>query len=115
MKEILRILKPNGRLFLSTPNLKSINGLINFLHYDIAYSCVSDIYTEYDKLKNGHVGHIREYTAKEVCIFLEKIGFRVEKIIFRGGSEIKNGPKRLLTKLLPHLSPFISIIVAPLP
>jgi|GEM_PF-522479 len=111
MKEIWRVLKPEGKLFLSTPNLKSINGIMDFLHQDIAYSIASDMYTEYKKLLDlGHMGHIREYTAKEICIFLEKIGFNIEKIVFRGAYLYNNDPKRCLVKLIPRLSPFISVI-----
>lgn len=111
MKEVSRVLKSGAKLFLSTPNLKSVNGVINFLYKDIAYSCVDDLYQEYAKLDYaGHAGHVREYTVKEVCIFLEQTGFKVEKIIFRGANAVMSGPKRCLARLAPHLSPFISII-----
>ena len=83
LREIYRVMNNNGILLLSTPNLKSIDGMINFLFRDQAYSCASVIYNEYQKLNTiGHMGHVREYTDLEVCQFLKKIGFSIEKVIY---------------------------------
>jgi SAM-dependent methyltransferase len=107
--ELLRVLKPGGILTLSTPNLKSLDGIGNFLLKDRAYSCSADIYTEYRKLTDiGHMGHVREYTPTEVVEFLQAIGFEVEAIIYRG--EYGNRLKRVLSSLIPRLSPFVSYL-----
>ena len=85
MSEVFRVVKPNGLLFLSSPNLRSLEGLVNFLFRNRAYSCCGDLYAEYEKLeKLGHMGHVREYTTAEITTFLKRIGFVVDKLIFRG-------------------------------
>jgi len=109
LREIYRVLKPGGVLLISTPNLRSLSGLNNFLLKNKCYSCSGDIYKEYEKLtKIGHMGHVREYTTLEVTEFLEKIGFSVEEIVFRGkyGDRFANG----VVRLLPRLRPFSSFV-----
>jgi SAM-dependent methyltransferase len=109
LSEILRVLKPKGMLTLSTPNLKSLDGIRNFLLNDRASSCSSSIFTEYKKLTDiGHMGHVREYTPTEVVGFLQNIGFEVAAIIYRG--EYANRLKRTLSSLIPRLSPYVSYI-----
>ena len=109
LSEVFRIMKPNASLTLSSPNLRSLRGIINFLIRNRAHSCSGDIYAEYQKLeKLGHMGHVREYTTKEVVEFLENIGFNVTKIIYRGGYDTKIS--QLIIKSIPHLSPFVSYI-----
>lgn len=107
LKEAFRVLKPGGIMTLSSPNLKSMNGLYNYLFKNRAYSCSGNIYNEYSKLeKLGHMGHVREYTSTEVVEFLENIGFEVPQIVYRGrfGTNIK----QLLARIFPSLRPFIS-------
>jgi SAM-dependent methyltransferase len=109
LAEVLRIMRPNGVLTLSTPNLRSLEGVRNFLLRDRAYSCTSSIYHEYKKLETiGHMGHVREYTRTEVVEFLETVGFEVTAIIYRG--EYQNPLKRTLIRLMPSLSPFVSYV-----
>jgi hypothetical protein len=67
------------------------------------------VYAQYEKIETlGHVGHVREYTSKEVAIFLEKIGFKVQDLIFRGryGTNVEQA----LARLFPGLRPFVSVI-----
>jgi SAM-dependent methyltransferase len=111
LSEVRRVLKPDGLLMLSTPNLKSLEGLINFLARGRAYSCCGDIFSEYHKLNAlGHMGHVREYTTVEVKEFLGKIGFRVTSVIYRGWyfGLVKQGAIRLF----PRLRPFVSYVAA---
>ena len=109
LSEVLRIMKPNGILTLSTPNLRSLDGIRNFLFHDRAYSCASGIYLEYMKLQTiGHMGHVREYTRTEVIEFLQSIGFELTAIIYRG--EYENRLKRALIGVMPRLSPFVTYI-----
>lgn len=110
MSEVLRVLKKGGILFLSTPNLKSILGIYNFLFRDQAYSCLGGIYPQYKFLETvGCTGHIREYTEREVSDFLSTIGFTKLDCIYRG----PNRPKmaQILMKFLdPKLRTFFTII-----
>jgi SAM-dependent methyltransferase len=107
LTELWRVVRPNGTVTLSTPNLKSLGGIRNFLFRDRAYSCSADIYAEYKKLENlGHMGHVREYTPTEVVEFLQRIGFEVTAIIYRG--EYAGNLTRTVIRLVPRLSPFVS-------
>jgi SAM-dependent methyltransferase len=109
LTEVLRIMKPNGILTLSTPNLRSLDGIRNFVLHDRAFSCASSIYLEYKKLQTiGHMGHVREYTRTEVVEFLQTIGFGLSAIIYRG--EYDNLLKRALISLIPRFSPFVTYI-----
>ncbi len=109
MQEVLRILKPGGHLLLSTPNLRSLNGFINFLLHGKSFSCCGKIYEEYKKLESlGHMGHVREYTPIELCGFLRQVGFKIETIIFRG--QFPERWKQRITKHIPSLRPFMSIV-----
>jgi SAM-dependent methyltransferase len=109
LAEVLRIMKPNGILTLSTPNLRSLDGIRNFVLRDRAFSCTSNIYLEYKKLQTvGHMGHVREYTRTEVVEFLQAIGFTVAAIIYRG--DYDHRIKRALIELLPSFSPFVTYI-----
>lgn len=108
ISEIKRIMKPNGRLFLSTPNLRSMVGIKNFLLHGKAYSCCGELYEEYDKIyKYGHMGHVREYTPNEVQLFLSKLGLPVEKLIYRGKYPAKY---RIIESVFPRLKPFFSVV-----
>ncbi|MEO6820159.1 MAG: class I SAM-dependent methyltransferase, partial [Ginsengibacter sp.] len=106
--DIKRILKMGGKLFISTPNLKSMVGIKNFLLHGKAYSCCGELYEEYNKVaKYGHMGHVREYTPREVILFLNKMGFSVEKLIHRGKYPLKY---RIFEILSPGLKPFFSVV-----
>ncbi|HYE65336.1 MAG TPA: class I SAM-dependent methyltransferase [Pyrinomonadaceae bacterium] len=109
MREVLRVLRPGGILLLSTPNLRSLGGIRNFLLRNKSYSCCGDMYGEYEKLRTiGHMGHVREYTTLEVSEFLGKIGFKVTEVIYRGGYESQLA--QLATGLIPQLRPFVTIV-----
>ncbi len=114
LKEVYRVMKPNGILLLSTPNMMSLGRIVNLIFRGkIGIS----IYNEYSKLKNiGHMGHVREYTTVEVSEFLEDIGFNVQEVIYRGEHHPNKKWKQIvitlfpLLKIFPSLRPFISVI-----
>jgi SAM-dependent methyltransferase len=107
--EVYRILKPHGILLLSTPNLRSLRGLVNFLLNNKAYSNSGNIYDEYEKIERlGHMGHVREYTTTEVSEFLSRLGFQVQALVFRG--RYKRKWQQLAARLLPSLRPFVTYI-----
>ncbi|MDA9981884.1 class I SAM-dependent methyltransferase [Gammaproteobacteria bacterium] len=109
LDETLRVLTPEGTLMLSTPNLKSLAGIWNFLFRGKAYSCSGDIYEEYRKLeKFGHMGHYREYTTTEMIDCLEKVGFLLTEVIYRGRFRAKVA--QIAIRTIPTLSPFVSYI-----
>lgn len=75
LKELQRILSPQGRMILTTPNLYSLK---NIIYFNLGKS-FNDAYEEFNKLDSvGHMGHIREYTFHEMKKFLESAGFKIE-------------------------------------
>jgi SAM-dependent methyltransferase len=106
MREIFRIVRPGGVLLLSTPNLRSFGNLKNLLLKNSVFS----IYGPYEKLERlGHMGHVRLYTSKEVSQFLQRIGFSIEEVIYRGAYS-PSKTKRILWRLIPDLKPMYSIV-----
>lgn len=72
LREIRRVLHPDGHLILSTPNLYSIPTYINF----ILGKGFDDPYEQFDKIeKFGHMGHVREYSVKQLKKFLRNTGY----------------------------------------
>jgi len=109
LREVLRVLKPGGRLLLSTPNLRSIYGIENFILHNKAFSCSGNVFEEYEKLTTlGHMGHVREYTCREVIDFLEKLGFCVIDVVYRGRYD--TNIKQIIARLLPSLRPFVTYV-----
>ena len=108
LREALRVLRPGGHLLLSTPNLRSLRGLKNLLLDGEAYAASADVYRQYEKLETlGHMGHVREYTTKEVTALLTRLGFVVDKVVYRGGHG--RGPTGLVERLAPSWRPFFAV------
>lgn len=109
MREVARVLKPGAVLLLSTPNMRSFRGLRNLLIRNQCHTVSSGIYEQYEKLdKIGHMGHVREYTTREVADFLTRLGFRIDKIVFRGGHG--RGVTGIAERLAPSLRPFFTLV-----
>src|SRR5690606_34122657 len=109
LTEVHRVLKPGGVLYLSTPNLRSLVGIANFLLRGRAYSCRARPHEEYMKLRTiGHMGHVREYTPREVREFLWAIGFRVRRIVYRGTSGFALADA--VGRVIPPLRSFVSVL-----
>lgn len=80
LSEINRVMAPGASLLLTTPNVYSLPSLGRFL----LGRSVADPFEEFDKLRHiGHMGHVREYSAREVARFLEMSGFVVQSIDYR--------------------------------
>src|SRR5205807_7480724 len=73
MAELNRILKRDGFLFLTTPNLASWVSLYNLINYHTPY-----IYGLFERTPCPD-RHNREYTVLEVGRLAEAAGFRVER------------------------------------
>jgi SAM-dependent methyltransferase len=109
LKEVYRVLKPSGLLLLSTPNLRSFRGIRNLLVHNQGHAASGGVYRQYEKLDVlGHMGHVREYTTREVSDFLTHVGFRVDKVIFRGGHG--RGAVGIAERLVPSFRPFFTLI-----
>lgn len=102
MKEIRRVLKPGGFLLLSTPNLMEAGKLYKMLFQRKTHS----LFDAYNTLQTvGHMGHVREYTEKDIEDFMSQLNFRCEKTIFRGVAIWKFSPFGFARALIHRLIP----------
>lgn len=93
LSEACRVLAPGGFLLLTTPNVYSLPSLARFL----LGRSVADPWSEFGKLRAlGHMGHVREYSAREVRRFVEASGFALERLDFRYDPANRSRKKRLL-------------------
>lgn len=72
LDEINRILKLNGELILTTPNLALLDNRLRLLLGLQPHYCETEL--------DGNAGHIRCFTKKSLKSLIEKHGFVVEKI-----------------------------------
>lgn len=99
LKEINRVLRPGGILLLTTPNLYAIHKILMF---NLGRS-FNDAYDEFNKLNiYGYMGHIREYSTKEVRKFLKNTNFKIETVIYRNDYSFFKYPgfKNIFIKLI---------------
>lgn len=110
--EISRVLKMQGTLLLSTPNLISWKGWYSFAIKGRLPMDMHDAYSLLEKV--GHMGHVRTYSPREVATFLEKMGFTVDLIVHRGGWQSPSPRVRavgnLLLRLLPRLRTHFTVV-----
>ncbi len=73
LKEIHRVLHPDGVLVLTTPNLYAIQNIVNLL----LGKGFDNPYEEFQKLESlGQMGHVREYSVPQIKTFLANTGFK---------------------------------------
>jgi SAM-dependent methyltransferase len=110
LKEVMRVLKPGGRLWLSTPNMGSLKGIVNLIFRNEAWAVVGGgLYDQYSHLSEfGWMGHVREYTSKEVSDFLSAVGFKVTYVIYRG--EYSNIFVKTASVGFPRFLPYFSLV-----
>lgn len=74
LSEINRVMAPRGLLFLSTPNLYSAQNIARFL----TGRSIAEPLIEFGKLRAvGHMGHVREYSNREMRRILAAHGFAI--------------------------------------
>lgn len=77
LSEVNRVLRPGGILYLSTPNLYSLDKLVSY----VRGRGFNDPLEQFLFLRRmGHMGHIREYSRREVTALLEWSGFEVTRV-----------------------------------
>ena len=73
LKDIRRVLKPNGKLILSTPNICSLKYRFAFMFGILPSNAArADMFYE-----DGMPGHVRDYTFYEVKNLMAKCGLKV--------------------------------------
>ncbi len=109
--QISEVLKENGTLILSTPNMRSLEGISNFIFGGMCYVLQDSIYEEYEKIdKLGHMGHVREYTPGEIHKYLSNFEYTLVDIVYRGIID-KNVFWRYVQDKIPELKPMMVLIL----
>jgi methionine biosynthesis protein MetW len=96
LEEIKRILKPNGFLILSTPNIATLGRRLMLL-----FGINPLIETSLDQSS----GHIRYFTKKSLADLLQKHNFKIQKFTSDSVNFSNNGKFqiRILAKIFPTL------------
>lgn len=111
MEKVHDLLTPGGLFLMSTPNIRSFEGMLNIVVHDRGYALCGEIAEEFGKLKaHGHMGHVREYTAGDVSNLLSAVGFDIVGKLFRGQSRRFGYAGRVARLLVPSARPFFSIL-----
>ena len=96
LKEINRVLAPEGVMILTTPNLYSFENIVKFMlgrGYDNPYK-------EFNKLHTiGHMGHVRLYSVNQMKTFLINCGFEIVEVKLKSFTPIDR-PIRVLTNFV---------------
>ena len=97
LKEANRVLKDNGILVLTTPNILRLQNLKNIIFHGKQLETLKSL----SQIEHfGYIGHIREYTRKELIEILDYCNFKVIKCCMFEGSN------HILTRFLVTLFPF---------
>jgi len=103
LREVYRVLKPNGKIIISVPNITPIHRI----HFLIGKDYQGNIVKEFEKLDwLGHMGHFRLYSISEVKNILEYIGFHLQSILRRG--KLRGRRWHLVRILGPFRNNFLS-------
>ena len=105
LKEINRVLHPTGTLVLTTPNLYSIQNVVDF----ILGKGFDNPYDEFKKLETlGQMGHVREYSVNQIRTFLKNTGFLSHTVNRNSYTTLKGYlyPFNLIRKIFPRYHTF---------
>jgi SAM-dependent methyltransferase len=104
LREINRVLKQGGYLYIGMPNQAKLANRIKLLMGRSISNPVEHFFNQLDKRSNMVVGlHWREYTMSETVAILGRMGFEtVQKYYYADGR--RAGEKSLVTWLLKRLS-----------
>ncbi|MEQ8192437.1 MAG: class I SAM-dependent methyltransferase [Candidatus Eremiobacterota bacterium] len=107
--EINRILKTQGILYLSLPNIADFHNRRVLLQGRSIHNPIKDFFAQLDKSHMINGIHWREYTMGEIKEMLEKLGFAVKQQYFFSSLERKPffelNWKQLILKIITDLIP----------
>lgn len=114
LKEMNRILKKDGYIYVGMPNQSHIVNRIKLLVGKSIHNPINDFFKQLDSNCNMIVGlHWREYTLAETISMIEKMGFEtIQKYYFMekgGGWTIRRLIKKLLY-VIPSFRPFQVVV-----
>lgn len=94
---------PGGHLYITTPNLRSISGVVALLRYKsgLAAKMRESVYDQYARVRSGdgYFGHVREYTAKEVIELFQSLGFSLVESRFQARPNPANRTERMIVRM----------------
>jgi hypothetical protein len=116
MRRIAMLSADDGILYLTMPNGLGLAALRRIFDGRSG----PDVIGEWQKLSSiGHMGHVREYSASEICAVLEFVGFRVERLLSRRlavhARSLKGHLREFATSTLVRITPWLGdeiVIVA---
>jgi SAM-dependent methyltransferase len=101
LEEMRRVLRPDGLIYLTTPNLYRLGNVVSFA---LGRGLAFDPIHEYGKLRTvGHMGHVREYTASEIRKFLAAAGFASIEVATRASPSRRGKFVDAAYRLLPRM------------
>lgn len=113
LAEIRRVLKPGGKLIITTPN---ITRLVNRLKLLFGYTINQDVeyFARHQTLDELYYRHNREYTFWEVKRILIKENFKVTKsYLFNSYTPFRERGRRGLAQLARFLYFFVTLLRQP--
>jgi len=107
IKNVIRHLKPNGHILVTTPNVRSIWGLfaLIFKSSALASKPFSTVREQYER--KGYYGHVREYTNKEIQQLFESFDL---KLVDSKYQISYSAPNRIHYKIIFYLINIIEFI-----
>jgi SAM-dependent methyltransferase len=112
LKEINRVLKKGGYLYIGMPNQARIQNRIKLLLGKSVHNSIDDFLRQLNKDANMLVGlHWREYTLAETVQLLERMGFEITRKYYFVEKEYSNygalaGLLAACAYVIPSLRPF---------
>jgi SAM-dependent methyltransferase len=118
IKEINRVMKPGGLLYLTVPNQLSAGNRLKLLRGETIQASVEQFYQQLDLRMNMIVGlHWREYSKADLFALLEPMGFKIRRHYFYQEDKryrykrLKFSFKDLLGEFFPSLRP-VNVVLA---
>jgi SAM-dependent methyltransferase len=102
LSEINRILKPDGIFYLSTPNLYGIDTIGKYIRGAGINNPLKQFLFLRDK---GHMGHIREYSNREMKQLLGYSGFDTKKTYYHNYHKYDHGIVWLMVSMFQLFFP----------